>query len=58
MEKDYKAYVSHILESITLIEKYTEGMTFEEFERDKKTAVKFQLYSPPQFQIYSPLFPA
>jgi len=37
LEKDYKAYVSHILESIISIEKYTEGMTFEEFERDKKT---------------------
>ena len=33
MEKDYKAYVSHILESITLIEKYTDGMSFEEFEK-------------------------
>jgi len=33
LEKDYKAYVSHILESITLIEKYTDGMSFEEFEK-------------------------
>ena len=37
MEKDYKAYLSHIFESIISIEKYTEGMSFEEFEKDQKT---------------------
>lgn len=37
MAKDYKAYISHILESITLIEQYTENISFEEFENDRKT---------------------
>jgi len=37
LERDYKAFVSHILDSILLIEKYTEGITFEEFEKDQKT---------------------
>ncbi len=37
MEKDYKAYVNHILDAISSIEKYTEGMSFEAFERDTKT---------------------
>ena len=37
MSKDYKAYISHILESITLIEQYTENISFEEFENDRKT---------------------
>jgi len=37
LEKDYKAYVSHILESIILIEKYTKDISFEEFENDRKT---------------------
>jgi len=32
LEKDYKAYVSHMLESIILMEKYTEGMALEGFE--------------------------
>jgi len=36
LEKDYKAYLSHIFESIISIEKYTEGMSFEEFEKDQK----------------------
>ena len=37
MAKDYKAYISHILESIILIEQYTENISFEEFEKDRKT---------------------
>jgi len=37
LEKDYKAYLSHIFESIISIENYTEDMSFEEFEKDKKT---------------------
>lgn len=37
MEKDYKAYLSHILDSIILIENYTENLSFEEFEKDRKT---------------------
>ena len=37
MAKDYNAYIMHILESITLIEQYTEDLSFEEFEKDRKT---------------------
>ena len=37
MGKDYKAYISHILESIMLIEQYTQNISFEEFEKDRKT---------------------
>ncbi len=37
MEKDYKAYVNHILDAISSIERYTEGMSFAAFERDNKT---------------------
>ena len=37
MAKDYKAYISHILESIMLIELYTKNISFEEFEKDRKT---------------------
>jgi len=37
LAKDYKAYISHILESIILIEQYTENISFEEFENDRKT---------------------
>ena len=37
MAKDYKAYINHIFESIISIEKYTNGMSFEEFEKDQKT---------------------
>ena len=37
MAKDYKAYISHIFESIILIEQYTENISFEAFEKDRKT---------------------
>ena len=37
MGKDYKAYLNHILDSIILIEKYTENISFKEFEKDRKT---------------------
>jgi uncharacterized protein with HEPN domain len=37
LEKDYNAYANHILDSIILIEKYTEDISFEEFEKDSKT---------------------
>ena len=37
MAKDYKAYISHIFESIMLIEQYTENISFEAFEKDRKT---------------------
>lgn len=35
--KDDKAYLSHILDSIVLIENYTLNLSFEEFEKDRKT---------------------
>ncbi len=37
MVKDYKAYLNHILDSIVLIENYTPNLSFEEFEKDRKT---------------------
>lgn len=37
MEKDYKAYLRHILDSIIMIESYTLNFSFEEFEKDRKT---------------------
>ena len=37
MDKDYKIYLKHIFDSIILIEKYTENILFEEFEKDRKT---------------------
>ncbi len=37
MEKDYKAYLRHILDSIMLIENYTRNLSFEEIEKDRKT---------------------
>jgi len=37
LEGDYKAYLRHILDSINLIEKYTQNMSFEEFKNDRKT---------------------
>lgn len=37
MEKDYKAYLRHILDSVMLIENYTRNLSFEEFEKDRKT---------------------
>jgi len=38
LQKDYEAYLNHILDSITFIEEYTENISFEEFEKDRKTA--------------------
>ena len=37
MGRDYRAYLLHILDSIGLIEKYVEGLSFEEFAGDQKT---------------------
>ena len=37
MDKDYKIYLKHIFDSIILIEKYTENILFEGFEKDRKT---------------------
>jgi len=37
LEKDYKLYLYHILECIELIEKYTRGMSFQNFKKDRKT---------------------
>ncbi len=35
--RDYRDYIQDILNSIDEIEIFTEGMSFEEFTRDKKT---------------------
>lgn len=37
MEKDYKTFLNHILDSIILIEQFTENFTLKEFENDIKT---------------------
>jgi len=37
LQKDYNAYLNHILDSIKLIEDYTKGMSFKEFNHDTKT---------------------
>ncbi len=37
MKKDYKLYLYHILESIELIELYTENLSFQKFKEDRKT---------------------
>jgi uncharacterized protein with HEPN domain len=36
-KRDYRDYINDILESIADIESFIEGMTFEDFLRDKKT---------------------
>ncbi|MEW6002142.1 MAG: DUF86 domain-containing protein [Nitrospirota bacterium] len=37
MKRDYRLYIDDILEAINKIEKYTEGMTMEDFLRDRKS---------------------
>lgn len=37
MPRDYKLYLDDILESCRKIRQFTEGMSFQEFERDVKT---------------------
>lgn len=37
MSRDYKVYIQDILEAISNIHEYTDGMTPESFESDKKT---------------------
>lgn len=37
MKRDYRLYIDDILEAIRKIEKYTEGLTIEEFFRDDKS---------------------
>ena len=37
MERDFKAYLNHILDSIILIEEYTASHSFEDFKKDRKT---------------------
>jgi uncharacterized protein with HEPN domain len=37
MKRDYRLYLDDILEAIGKIEKYTEGLSFEEFRQDGKT---------------------
>lgn len=36
-KRDWKLYCEDILESIELIEQYVEGMTFDNFTKDRKT---------------------
>ena len=37
MKRDYRLYLDDILEAIGKIEKYTEGLSFEQFRNDDKT---------------------
>jgi uncharacterized protein with HEPN domain len=37
MKRDYRLYIDDILEAIRKIEKYTEGMTVEDFLKDDKS---------------------
>jgi uncharacterized protein with HEPN domain len=37
MKRDYRLYIDDILEAIRKIEKYTAGLTIEDFLRDEKT---------------------
>lgn len=37
MNKDPRIYIAHIFESIELIEKYTEGISEEDFTKDTET---------------------
>jgi len=37
MKRDYKLYLKDILDAIESIEKFVEGMNFEEFMKDDKT---------------------
>jgi uncharacterized protein with HEPN domain len=38
MKRDIKLYVTDILEAILAIERFVEGMNFEEFKKDDKTS--------------------
>lgn len=38
MKRDYRLYLTDILNAIESIEKFTEGMSFEEFKKDDKTS--------------------
>jgi len=37
MKRDYRLYIDDMLESISNIEEYTKGISYEEFVKDKKT---------------------
>jgi len=37
MKRTHEDYINDIVEAITLIEEFTRGMEFEDFEHDKKT---------------------
>jgi uncharacterized protein with HEPN domain len=37
MKRDYRLYLDDILEAIGKIEKYTDGLSFEQFRNDDKT---------------------
>lgn len=39
MKRDYNFYIKDILQSIIQIEKFVEGMDYEEFLHDEKTTV-------------------
>ena len=38
MKREYSLYLKDIIESINYIEKFTEGMSFQDFRKDEKTA--------------------
>jgi uncharacterized protein with HEPN domain len=37
MKREYSLYLKDIIESINYIEKFTEGMSFQDFRKDEKT---------------------
>jgi uncharacterized protein with HEPN domain len=37
MKRDYKLYLDDMLEAISKIERYTEGLSYEQFRKDEKT---------------------
>ncbi len=37
MKRDYRLYIDDLLEAVEKIEKYVEGLSFEEFSQDSKT---------------------
>ncbi|MGB6063393.1 MAG: DUF86 domain-containing protein [Desulfomonilaceae bacterium] len=37
MKREYRDYLNDIFEAVTALEKFVEGMTFEDFQKDQKT---------------------
>ncbi len=37
MKRDYRLYIDDVLEAVERIEKYVQGLTFDEFAKDNKT---------------------